>query len=500
MQNRRICWLFCMLVFLVACGPSRQSAYSPLNKKSPAILQEEVALLQKILEANHPSLYWYTPKDSMDFYFKQARESITDSLNEIQFKNHVALLIAKIHCGHTTVRFSKDYRKTAAQFQFPAFPLSIKTWGDSMVVLGGSFAQKAVSKRGTIITSINGKTNREILDSIFPYISIDGYANNYRSQLVSNQFGAWYKTIFGLDSQYIIKYIDSTGMPAVDTLRNFNPGLRPSRRPIPNDSLARVVTRPSRKQIRAANKFNQRSLQIDTSINTAYLRITSFSAPGLRKFFKQSFKTIQEKHIPHLVIDLRENGGGQINNSIRLTAYLAKQPFKVADTVVAISRKFEYGSHIKQSWLYWFPMNFSAHKMEDGKIHYRRYETKQYEPNKHLRFDGDIYIVQGGLSFSAATMFAGNLKGQSNVTIVGEESGGGYYGNSALHLPTIVLPNTGLQISLPMYRIVLAGNRPKGLGVQPDLPVGPSSEAIRKGQDLKLLQIRKLIQAAKNPS
>ena len=35
MQNRRICWLFCMLVFFMACGPSRQSAYSPLNKKPP---------------------------------------------------------------------------------------------------------------------------------------------------------------------------------------------------------------------------------------------------------------------------------------------------------------------------------------------------------------------------------------------------------------------------------------------------------------------------------
>jgi len=489
-----------MLIILMSCRTLRQSAYSPLNKMPPEILQEDVALLQNILEANHPSLYWYTTKDSMDLYFKQSRESITDSLNELQFKNHVALLIAKIHCGHTTVRFSKDYRKEAPKFQFPAFPLSIKTWGDSMVVLGGSFPQKAVSKRGTIITGINGKTNKQILDSIFPYISIDGYANNYRSQLVSNQFGAWYKTIFGLDSQYLVHYIDSTGMSKVDTLPNFYPGLRPGKRPIPNDSLAGAVVRPSRKQIRAANQFNQRSLQIDTSINTAYLRITSFSAPGMRKFFKQSFKTIQEKQIPRLVIDLRENGGGHIVNSIRLTEYLAKKPFKVADSVVAISRKFEYGSHIKQSWLYWFPMNFSAQKMSDGQIHYRRYETKYYEPNQHLRFDGDIYIVQGGLSFSAATMFAGNLKGQSNVTIVGEESGGGYYGNSAVHLPTIVLPNTGLQISLPMYRMVLAGNRPKGTGVQPDLFVGPSSEAIRKGQDLKLLQIRKLIQSSKNPN
>ena len=498
MQNKRLCRLFCLLIFLQACGTLRKTAYSPLNKIPSKILQEEVSLLQKILEANHPSLYWYTPKDSMDLYFKQARESIADSLNEIQFKNHLARLIAKIHCGHTTVSFSKNYRKVAAKFQYPAFPLSIKTWGDSMVVLGGSYPQKAVSKRGTIITAINGKTNKEILDGIFPYISIDGFANNFRSQLVSNQFGAWYKTIFGLDSQYLVHYIDSTGTAAVDTLLNFYPGLKPVSTPLSNDSLVRTFVKPNRKEIRTINKFNQRSLQIDTSINTAYLRITSFSAPGLRKFFKKSFKTIQEKQIPHLVIDLRENGGGQIVNSIRLTKYLTKRPFKVADSVVAISRKFEYGTYIKQSWLYWFPMNFSAHKMGDGNIHYRRYETKYFEPNKRKRFEGTIYIVQGGLSFSAATMFSGNLKGQSNVTIVGEESGGGYYGNSAVHLPTIVLPHSGLQISLPMYRIVLPGNRPKGRGVLPDISIVPNSAAIRKGQDLKLIQIRNRILATKN--
>jgi hypothetical protein len=58
-------------------------------------------------------------------------------------------------------------------------------------------------------------------------------------------------------------------------------------------------------------------------------------------------------------------------------------------------------------------------------------------------------------------MFIGALKGQDNVTIVGEESGGGFYGNSAMHLPTIVLPNSKLRVVLPMYRLVMDKTRPK---------------------------------------
>jgi hypothetical protein len=248
MQNAVRCFLFCILLIASACSTSHNSTYSPMNKLPVTALQEDVELLQKILEANHPSLYWYTPKDSMDLYFKWTKASITDSMNEIAFKNRLALLISNIHCGHTTVRFSDQYRKTVGQFQFPAFPLAIKTWGDSMVVLGGSFPNKELSKRGTIIQSINGKTNKEILDSIFQYISIDGYANNYKSQLVSNQFGAWYKTIFGLDSEYAIQYIDSLGLTKTDTLKNFSPKARVKKSADSVDTSLQQFVRPTRRE------------------------------------------------------------------------------------------------------------------------------------------------------------------------------------------------------------------------------------------------------------
>ena len=95
-------------------------------------------------------------------------------------------------------------------------------------------------------------------------------------------------------------------------------------------------------------------------------------------------------------------------------------------------------------------------------------------------------------------MFASSLKGQSNVTLVGEETGGGYYGNSAMHLPTIVLPNTKIKVGLPIYRLVMDKNRPKGRGIVPDIEIQPSSDAIKKGVDLKLIEIRRLIQLKTN--
>jgi C-terminal processing protease CtpA/Prc len=77
---------------------------------------------------------------------------------------------------------------------------------------------------------------------------------------------------------------------------------------------------------------------------------------------------------------------------------------------------------------------------------------------------------------------------------VGEETGGGAYGNTAMHLPTIILPNSGIRVTLPLYRMVLDASRPKnGRGIFPDIEVKPTSFNIRRGVDGKIEKVRELI-------
>ena len=462
-------------IFLSSCIATKNKNYTFNQKYSAAKVKEDIVLLKKILEANHPSLYWYTTKDSIDYFFTETLANITDSLSEIQAKNKIAFIVSNIKCGHTSVRFSKQFIALADKNKYPQFPLSIKTWKDSMVVLGYYNKEDSSLKRGTIITSINGKSGKEIVEKTSQVISSDGYAYNYKSQVISGNFPAWMKNIYGVDSSYLITYLDSNKIEKSITIKAHSPKIDTTKKA--KDSLKIIVKKQiekiSKKQIKQSKLLALRSFTIDTSINTGFIRLTTFSEGKLRHFINKTFEEIQEKKIKNLVIDVRENGGGNVGTSIYLLKHLMDSSFKIADTVAGISRKFEYRNHIKNWFQYWLL--------------------------KNILFIAIYYllqsIIQGGYTFSAATILSSFLKGQSNVTIIGEESGGGFYGNSAMNIPNIILPNTKLQVRLPMYRYVMNKTRPKGKGLVPDVEIYPSSNAIKNGIDLKILAIRKLIEA-----
>ncbi|HWB25953.1 MAG TPA: S41 family peptidase [Chitinophagaceae bacterium] len=481
-------------VFFFSCSASlNMEDFSPYHKIAPAGLKEDAVLLKKILDADHPSLYWYTPKDSIDEYFNETINGIHDSLTEMQFRSKLSWAVAKIRCGHTSVRSSKEYVQYFNTHRMVQFPLDIKVWGDSMVVIYNYIKRDTVFKRGTVITSVNGMPAGMMIDSMFQFISTDGYADNFKDQLLSIYFPLFYNLSFGLRDSNVITYIDKQGLEKTGVLYNY----RPVRDTSKNQQLNIAIPKLTRRQIRAAKKRNGNNLSFD-SANTARLQLVTFSGGGLRRLFKKSFEQIQDKHVTNLIIDLRANSGGNIGACANLTKYLIQQPFTIADSVSSVTHRLKYGRYIHPALIYKILMFVSAKKKKDGRYHFGYLEHHTFYPKKSLHFNGNIYIIQGGFTFSAASMFVSHLKGQRNVTVIGEETGGGNYGNSSVHLPSVILPNSHVQVVLPVYRIVNDAKRQKdGKGITPDIYVPPSSEAIRLGIDPKMQKVEELIKERK---
>ena len=192
--------LLLALTIMSGCSIGK-SSFSPTRKYPIQQLQKDYTLYQEILETHHPSLYWYTTKDSMDLYFREGRELLKDSMTEPEFRKVLNYVTSKINCGHTSVRSSKNWVKYSDTVRIGRiFPLSMKLWEDTMVVTGNLNRRDSILKTGTIITGINGRSPSQLSDTLFDYISTDGYNRTHKFQTLSNRgfFGSLYTTLLSM--------------------------------------------------------------------------------------------------------------------------------------------------------------------------------------------------------------------------------------------------------------------------------------------------------------
>ncbi len=483
------------LFLLPGCSSSRK-AFNPNKEYSKEKLQQDYRLFRAILEESHPSLYWYTSKDSLDYYFDLGYSRISDSMTEPQFRTLLSYVIARIDCGHTSIRFSKKYAHYLDTLRAPQFPLGIKFWDDTAAIYSNLNRRDTSLIRGTVITAFDGMPIGLVRDSLFRYMVTDGYSINHKYQTLSNlgNFGALYQSVFGYRDSFRVGYLNKEGIEKTTTISMYEIGKDTSFR-----HFIKSMGKVSKKRRRNNRLFSNRSLQVDTAGSTAYMTVSTFTNGNhLKAFFRHSFRYLDEASIKNLVIDVRTNGGGNVGLSNKLTQYLADHRFKIADSLYAIRKMSKYERHIQNSLAEFFFMSFMTRKRKDGRYHFGYFERHYFKPVAHHRYTGNVYILSGGNSFSATTLLINAVKGQANVKIVGEETGGGAYGNTAWFIPDATLPNTGVRFRLPKFHMVMNKSYPKnGRGILPDIEVKPTVDAIRKGIDIKAEKVKQLIGASK---
>jgi C-terminal processing protease CtpA/Prc len=93
-------------------------------------------------------------------------------------------------------------------------------------------------------------------------------------------------------------------------------------------------------------------------------------------------------------------------------------------------------------------------------------------------------MINGG-SFSTTSEFLSQAHFHKRATFIGEESAGGYYGNSSGFMPLVTLPNTKLALRVPLmtYYMAVSGYEAASRGVVPDYAVEYSIAELLQGTD-----------------
>ena len=153
-----------------------------------------------------------------------------------------------------------------------------------------------------------------------------------------------------------------------------------------------------------------------------------------------------------------------------------------------------YSKYIKQGFLNNLGLLFLTKKRDDGLYHFGHWERKVNKPKKVNHYGGNLYVLTNGRTFSAAALFSNAVKGQPDVLLVGEETGGGWHGNDGILIPDITLPNTHVKVRLPLFRLVQWNHVPKnGSGIKPDIYIPTNYDALLNNVDYKMKVVMEMI-------
>jgi len=440
-----------------------QTGYSQ-EKISKLNLQKDIDILKNNLEQLHGGLYAYSSKQEIDNWFKDLNGSLKDSMKPFEFYKLLAPLNSIIKNGHTNV----SYPSFGDHFYF--LPIQLYKY-KNLFYIRKSFSKQHSDLEGIQILEIDGIAIDKIYNRLLKNYRRDGNNLSMPNEDLSSLFGLEYTVVFGGKLNYDL------------TLFKENKKFQVS---IPHKLLNREII----KQFNKANQPNPLSFEMKGK--TGVLTFPTFDTKKLKKsnykaLLKSSFAEIETENIEHLIIDVRDNGGGDPIPTQELISYLIDKKFVMYKDVYTITNKIKDKKYYKKQSVFWLNL-FSwlkVKKISDN--HYRRRNKEGmdvYLP-KENNFKGKLYILINGNSFSATGEFTSFIKShRSNTTFVGEEVGGNKFQNTSGVSYIITLPNSKQKVIIPL--VVFEMNidaKNNDHGVQPDHWVRNTIENLLNDKD-----------------
>ena len=455
---------------------------SNVNRKFQAKqLQEDFLIFRKVLEETHPGLYRYTDKKTLDAYFDNAFRRLNREMTEREFFPIVASIVSAIKCGHTRSNPSSElmsYLKT--------FPLNLRFIKGKGYIL--SSPNNAIAP-GSELLSINGKKMPGITRAILAHLPSDGDNKTRKYWFLSRRFRLYYNLFIEQPDSFDVEYFDATKR------QKKKISLPPL---IENEAQATALPDDGKKPLRS--EFLPES-------NTALLTIKTFGEDSIKKagqdypkFLEAAFKEIKEKNIQNLIIDLRSNSGGKDEFGSRLFSYLTDKEFRYFDYIETSTNKITLVQYTDAGNSTRINKMFAEDLLPGVAGRFRLKQSvddnlQQLQQPQKNHFDGKVWFLTTGRSFSTTADFCAIAHYHRRGSFVGEEVGGGYYGNNSGRSFRLTLPNIKVRVDIPLWKYVnaVSGYPYLRRGVMPDYTAQPTIQDVLQGVDTEMMFTLQLI-------
>lgn len=413
------------------------------------------------LKTAHPSLYRYTKESEFNTIYKFLDARIPDSLPKEEFGEIVNILVSTARCAHTSASNAMKAKSTLV-FNFPFTIYKNKLYARSI---------KEYSSDTNLyrIISINNIPAIEIVDRMLMLKTGDGFNQNFAEAFFSQNFNTFFNVLYKTPDVCPMVIETEKGKKELQVERQKK--YTSKYKDYEWDGSATVDTMAGAKLLKLKN-----------IPDTRILRVKSFKKANAT-FYKNMFDGMVRDSVKQLVIDLRGNTGGNINHAFfLLNNIIDKDIYMYTER-----RKAKIAPYLswkgKAQWLlgkvlYDVYPNGQRWTDNNGLKYYRySYKTKNIS-----KYKPKVVVITDGLTVSSASLVAAYLKYYENAEILGTETGGTYTGNNGRSFPEVVLPNSKINIRLPLFYINYFPGVPNyGRGVAVDELMNPLLD--RKSQE-----------------
>lgn len=514
---RNVLAIIFISIGFASCVSIKQYNAQISSLHSVSELHEDIDKAYSQLQRLHPKLYQFVSKENLDSKFESLKNDIDRPMGSGEFYERLATVLKEVRQGHLlsrppSRRYTKAQLKVLNKLKFEFNDLDFEILENKLWIKGTLGKDSTIV--GDEVLAIDKESSKKLVEKYKGLFSSDGFNTTYHDRYVGRNFSNFYYSENGFrdsltlllkknDSIYFrtLRWLRKGASAKKDSISNKEPQNISKAHKIAFKEKQRTKKKAGRKRGYVPGRdYYLRNLDfVGKDSSVAYLKIRGFGQGNQKKFYKETFAKIDSAKCDNLIIDLRDNGGGNLDEIENLYGYLALESFKFinkAETKTnipatkAIFSKSEVGllegtfRVLAAPGLLAYDLLHS--KKENGKRYYKLTKSKLKKLNANS-FKGHLYVLINGYSFSASSIISTNLQANERAVFVGEETGGSYNGTVAGQSKYVTLPNSKVRMKFGMMQIETPyKTEPNGYGVKPDVEIIPTQKDRLEKRDPEL--------------
>lgn len=449
-------------------------------------------VLKKAYKTLHPGLYKYADSATIDRYFADCQLELNhDQLLPDAYLT-IMKLTARFKCGHSYPNFYNQEGDVKALFeQKNCVPFWFRLVENRMIVTKTADAAVPV---GAEVVSINGVTVGTMIETMLPLVRADGSNKGKRLnllQLTGNKYEYF---------DVLLPLLFPNPKP-VFTLKLMN--VRTGKSSVVSvNSVFHSVRNTAIKQVNGAVKDSTATFGwLDTS--TARMTINSLAgwdkSFNFGTFYDAAVTEFNQKKGRNLIIDLRNCEGGDLWNGKQLIRHLINKPIVIneqQDCWAYVSIDSSLSQYIDNQWAYQWRYRSATNfvRLPGGQFRDKKEGRGQELAPSDNHLTGRVFLLTSATNSSAAWQLAAVMREHKLATLVGQETGGNQKGITAGALFFIKLPNSSIEVDVPLIGMdyAEAAKRPDA-GIMPDVLVKPTVDAVIRETDQEVDAVKALI-------